>query len=174
MPFIKLRMAEDSRQWHWVYTHSGTMGSDLCRSPGRAPVLRSQWGSHLWLHNDKETSVVLTLIGARWWRRGTTRWCLGLGITPSRGGATMLLWPRRRVVQHQGAMAALLDLTVELGRLCLNLVMTAARQRWQLGSFGGQNDHRGRCLYRGKHPTWYEGSPNRFYLELELRINDSC
>jgi hypothetical protein len=68
------------------------------------------------------------------------------------GGAPLLLRPRRQAVQHQGAMAVLLDLTVELGQLSFNLASAAARQRRWLGSFGGQNDRRGRCLYRGKHP----------------------
>jgi hypothetical protein len=150
------------------------MGGDLRRSSGWASVLRSQWGSHLRLRNDKETPVMLTLIGGRWQRWGATRWHLSLGITPSRGGALVLLQPRRRAVQHQGAMVVLLDLMVELGRLCFNLATVAARQRRRLDSFGGQNDRRGRCLYRGKHPTCYGGTPNWFYLELELWINNSC
>jgi hypothetical protein len=49
-------------------------------------VLGSQWGSRLHPRNDMETPVVLTLIDDRWRRRGATRWRLGLGITPSRGG----------------------------------------------------------------------------------------
>jgi hypothetical protein len=53
-------------------------------------------------------------------------------------------------VQHQGARAVLLDLTGELGRLCFNLAMVAARQRRRLGSFGGQNDHRGGGVYIGE------------------------
>jgi hypothetical protein len=39
-------------------------------------------------------------------------------------------------------MVVLLDLTVELGRLCFNLASAATRQRRWLGSFGGQNDRR--------------------------------
>jgi hypothetical protein len=58
-------------------------------------------------------------------------------------------------------MAVLLDLTVELGRLWFNLVLAVARQRRWLGSFGGQNDRKGRCLYRVKHTIviWRDSKP---------------
>jgi hypothetical protein len=72
-----------------------------------------------------ETPVMLTLIGGRWQRRGAIEG----------GGAPVLLRPRRRVVQHQGAVSVLLDLMVELERLYFSLASAAARQRRWLGSF---------------------------------------
>jgi hypothetical protein len=52
------------------------------------PVLGSQQGSRLPPRNDMENPVVLSSIGGRWRRRGTTRRRLGLGISPSRGGGS--------------------------------------------------------------------------------------
>jgi hypothetical protein len=74
-----------------------------------------------------------------------------LGISPSRG-ALVLFRPRRLVVQHQGALAVLLDLMVELGWLFFNSTLVVARQRRWLDAFGEQNVRKGGRLYRGKHP----------------------
>jgi hypothetical protein len=58
-----------------------------------------------------------------------------LGDNSVEWGASVLLRPRGRAVQHHGARAVLLDLTGELRRLCCNLAMTTARQRQHLSSF---------------------------------------
>jgi hypothetical protein len=75
-----------------------------------------------------------------------------LGDNAVEDGALVLLRPRKGAMQQQGAMVVPHDLAVELEQLYLSLGSAAARHRWWLSSFGGQNNSRGRCLYRGKHP----------------------
>jgi hypothetical protein len=98
------------------------------------------------------------------------------------GGASVLFRPRRLAVQHQGALAVLLDLTVELGRLCFNSTSAAARQRRWLDAFGGQNVRKGGRLYSGKHPivigrdselilSRIRAPSQRFLLGFEMGIN---
>jgi CubicO group peptidase (beta-lactamase class C family) len=85
------------------------------------------------------------------------------------GGAPMLLRPKCGAGQLWGTPVVLLEQTMGRGWLRSSSTMAdglgggGGSISWQKGSPEGD-------LYRGRHLVWGGGTPNWFYLEIELEL----